>query len=154
MIDPEFLSYLRQHHRAETILAMVQIEQLIPCWHESISSLALQIGADRDCLNRAMIRLKKLDLIRYYSIPKCGSWVWWIKRHATDAPKPNDEPGWDIQMITSNNISRIPVSKREEWAISRGIPPSTLTGFLLGRQKVLRGKWRVVRSPFDVEDIG
>ena len=152
MIEPEFLSYLRQHYRAEVVLAMVQLEQLIPGWWESIADLALQMGTDRQTLNRSLSYLEKRGLIRYYSLSnKSGTWVWWVKRHAVDAPKPEDEPGWDLTIIAHRSKTRIPITKRKEWADARGIPMSTLCGFLYGKQKVLKNRWRVLRSPFDLE---
>lgn len=163
MIDPQFLAQLRHQHRSETLLTMMQLEQIIPCdssserkwsWHESITDLALEIGTDRASLNRCLRRLEKLGLIKYHSISNHGgTWVWWVKRHPADTPNPKDEPGWDLRMTTSSHTVRIPVSKREEWAKARGIPLPTLYGFLQGRQKVLRNQWRLIRSPFDVEIV-
>lgn len=152
MIESNFLGYLRQHHRAEMVLAMVQLEQLAPGWWESIQDMALQMGTDRATLNRSLSHLEKRGLICYYSISnKSGTWVWWVKRHAVDAPKPQDEPGWDLSDFLSKRKVRIPVSKRREWAKAQEIPLPTLCGFLYGRQKVLRDRWQVLRSPFDVE---
>lgn len=152
MIESEFLAYLRHHHRPEMVLAMVQLEQLSPGWWESIHDLALQMGTDRSTLNRTLVHLEKRGLIRYHSISnKSGTWVWWVKRHAVDAPKPEDEPGWDLTVISNRGKIRIPISKRREWAKARGIPFPTLCNFLYGRQKVLRDRWRILRSPFDLE---
>lgn len=152
MIEPDFLAYLRQHHRAEMVLAMVQLEQLSPGWWESINDLALQMGTDRSTLNRSLVDLEKRGLIRYYSISnKSGTWIWWVKRYAVDAPRPEDEPGWDLAVMPNRHKARIPISKRKEWAESKGIPMTTLCGFLYGRQKVLKGTWRVLKSPFDLE---
>lgn len=151
MIEPEFLSHLRHHHRAEMVLTMVQIEQLIPGWWETISDLALQIGTDRATLSRSLSHLEKRGLIRYYSISnKSGTWVWWVKRHAVDAPKPEDEPGWRIMCDQTKYRIKIPISKRREWAKSKGIPFSTFCGFLYGRQKVLNRRWRLISSPLDL----
>lgn len=152
MIEPDFLAYLRQHHRAEMVLAMVQLEQLSPGWWESISDLALQMGAERSTLCRSLNSLQRRGLIRYYSISnKSGTWVWWVKRHSTDAPQPQDEPGWDLAVISQKRKIRIPISQRREWARKMDIPMSTLCGFLCGRQKVLKNTWRLLKSPFDLE---
>ena len=154
MIEPNFLASLRQCQRAEMVLVMVQLEQLIPGWWESINDLALQLGTDRATLNRSLRHLRERDLIRYYSISnKSGTWVWWVKRHATDAPKPTDEPGWDLATTPSTGKIRIPISKRKEWAKARGISMSTLCGFLYGRQRILKGRWRLLRSPLDIEVV-
>ena len=152
MIEPDFLAYLRQHHRAEMVLTMVQLEQLIPGWWESIGELALQMSCDRGTLSHNISQLEKRGLIRYYSISnKSGTWIWWVKRHSVDAPKPEDEPSWDLIDSISNRKVRIPISGRREWAESKEIPMPTLCGFLYGRQKVLRDRWQVTKSPFDLE---
>jgi len=152
MIEPDFLSYLRQHHRAEMVLAMVQLEQLMPGWWESIHDLAVQMGTDRATLNRSLSHLEKRGLIRYYSISnKRGTWIWWVKRHAVDAPKPEDEPGWNLSDSLSKRKTKIPISKRKAWAKAQEVPLPTLCGFLYGRQKVLKNRWQVMSSPFDLE---
>ena len=152
MIQPDFLAHLRQQYRSEMVLAMVQLEQLVPGWWESINDLALQIGSDRSTVNRSLSHLEKRGLIHYYSISnKSGTWVWWVKRDAIDAPKPEDEPGLDLKDIINRRKIRIPISKRREWAEDKGIPLSTLCGFLYGRQKVLKDRWRVMNSPFYLE---
>lgn len=154
MIEPEFLSYLRRHHRAEMVLVMVQLEQLCPGWWESLSDLAEQLGTDRATLNRSLRHLEDRGLIRRCSISnRSGTWIWWVKRHAADGPRSEDEPAWVLHRTTSRHPTRITVSGRSEWAKERGIPLQTLIGFLYGRQKVLRGQWRVVASPFDCEDL-
>jgi hypothetical protein len=56
-------------------------------------------------------------------------------------------------MNTSHTTVRVPVSSRRAWAEARGVPLPTLIGFLNGRQKVLRGQWRVISSPWDCEDV-
>lgn len=136
------------------VLVMVQLEQVCPGWWESLADLAEQLGTDRATLNRSLRHLEDRGLIRRCSISnKSGTWIWWVKRSEDDEPRPEDEPAWTLRMITSNHTARVTVSGRSEWAKARGIPLPTLIGFLYGRQTVLRGKWRVVASPFDCEDV-
>jgi hypothetical protein len=154
MIQTEFLSYLRRHHRAEMVLVMVQLEQVCPGWWESLEDLAEQLGTDRATLNRSLRHLEDRGLIRRFSISnRSGTWIWWVKRHAVDAPDPDQEPAWVLKSTTSKHRVRVPVSRRREWAQRRGIPLPTLIGFLNGRQNVLRGQWRVVGSPVDCEEL-
>lgn len=153
MIDPQFLASLRQQYRAEMILVMVQLEQLFPCWHSSITELSDQLGTERATLNRSLSQLRKLGLIQYYSIAKGGCWIWWVKRHMDEIYDPKEEPGWDLRTTANHQTVRVHVSKRAEWAKSKKIPLATLNGFLLGYQTVLRKQWRVIRSPFDVEIV-
>ena len=154
MIEPEFLAALRRRHRAELVLVLVQLEQVCPGWWESLTDLAEQLGTDRATLNRSLRHLEDRELIRRCSISnRSGTWIWWVKRHEGDAPRPEDEPAWVLRMVTSNHTARVTVSGRREWARARGIPLPTLIGFLYGRQTVLRGQWRVVASPFDCDDV-
>lgn len=151
MIKPEFLAELRERHRAETILLMVQLEQIIPCWHASITDLALQLRVDRSTLNHNLLRLKQLELLEYYSITRSGCWVWWIKRSKNETPNPANEPGWILNTLVNRQKIKIPISKRKQWAKTHQIPLHTLYGFLNGRQNLLRNQWQVVASPFDVQ---
>jgi hypothetical protein len=154
VIESEFLAHLRQHHRAEMVLVLVQLEQLCPGWWESLSDLAEQLGTDRATLNRSLRHLEDRGLIRRHSISnRSGTWIWWVKRHAVDGPRPEDEPAWRLRAMTHNHTVRVPVSGRRAWAEARGIPLPTLIGFLNGRQKVLQGQWRVTGSPWDCEDV-
>lgn len=154
MIEPEFLSYLRQHHRAEMVLAMVQLEQVCPGWWESLADLAQQLGTDRATLNRSLRHLEDRGLIRRCSISnRSGTWIWWVKRHATDGPRPQDEPAWRLRSLRSHHTIRVGVSGRREWAARHKVPIPTLCGFLYGRQKVLQGRWRLIGSPWDCEDL-
>lgn len=152
MIKPEFLAELRRQQRSEMILLMVQLEQIIPCWHESIASLAEQLGTDRATLNRGLVALEKRGLIKYYSISnRSGTWIWWVKRHRVDIPLTKDEPGWTVKLLSNRALLKIRISQRREWAKARNISFATLCGFLNGRQKVLYGKWELVSSPFDAD---
>lgn len=150
MIDPSFLASLRRKHRAEMVLVLVQLEQLCPDWWESLSQLAEQIGTDRATLNRSLSHLNKYGLVARHSISnRSGTWVWWVKRHASDQPNPDMEPAWIVRNVPSGRITRVTISRRNDWAVANGIPLSTLRGFLCGRQELLRGKWKVIGSPFD-----
>lgn len=152
MIRPEFLAELRHQQRSELILLMVQLEQIIPCWHESMTNLASQLGTDRASLNRCLVALEKRGLIKYYSISnRSGTWIWWVKRSRIDTPSAKDEPGWTVRLLSNRAILKIPISQRRAWANIRKIPFSTLCGFLNGRQRVLYGKWELLGSPFDMD---
>lgn len=152
MIEPAFLSHLRRNHRAEMVLVLVQLEQLCPGWWESLAQLADQIGTDRATLNRSLRHLGKYGLVARHSISnRSGTWIWWVKRHADDRPHPDAEPAWIVRNVPSGRVTRIPISKRNDWAAAHGIPISTFCGFLCGRQELLRGKWKVMGSPFDFD---
>lgn len=149
-----FLAALRRRHRAEMVLVMVQLEQVCPGWWESLEDLAEQLGTDRATLNRSLRQLEDRGLIRRCSISnRSGTWIWWVKRREGDEPHADDEPAWVLRSTTSTHKTRVPISRRREWAERRGIPLPTLIGFLNGRQKVLRGQWTVAASPVDCEEL-
>lgn len=149
-IDSAFLAQLRHQYRAELVLLLVQLEQVVPGWWLTLSDLAEQLGTDRATLNRSLSKLERLHLIRYASISNCGgTWLWWVKRTAADVPAQQDEPAWVIKDINSRATTRIPISSRAEWASRHGIPYPTLRGFLSGNQMTLRNRWRVISSPID-----
>jgi hypothetical protein len=154
VIEPEFLAALRRRHRSEPVLLMVQLEQLCPGWWMDLTQLAEQLGTDRATLNRSMVQLERLDLIRRFSLSNGGgTWVWWVKRSAEDAPRPQDEPSWLIRDHEGQQSRRIPVSQRFQWADAHGIPRQTMRSFLAGNQRLLMGRWELRATPLDCEDV-
>jgi len=150
LIDPAYLAALRCQLRCELLLTMVQLEQLCPGWWADLSELALQLGTDRATLNRTLTKLEALGLIRRERISNTGgNWVWWVKRCEGDQPRPEDEPAWKLRGIQRREVARVTISARWRWAEARGIPRATMRGFLNGHQLVLRGRWRVVATPWD-----
>ncbi len=57
MIQPAYLAKLRYELRAELVITLVQLEQLVPGWWCSLSDLAEQLGTDRASLNRSLSKL-------------------------------------------------------------------------------------------------
>jgi DNA-binding transcriptional ArsR family regulator len=150
VIAPEFLAQLRQRHRAEMVLVLVQLEQVCPGWWESLTDLAEQLGTDRATLNRSLRQLEDLGLIRRCSISnRSGTWIWWVKRYLRDHPRPGTEPAWRLQCQQTGAEIRVPISSRRQWAADHGVPVSTLCAFLYGRQQTLRDRWRLIGSPLD-----
>ena len=150
MIQPEFLAALRRQYRAELVLVMVQLEQVCPGWWIGLEQLADQLGTDRATLNRSIRKLESLGLVRKHSISNTGgTWIWWVKRHESDAPRPDDEPAWVLRRRCNGTLERIPISQRREWARARGIPMPTLCSLLYGHQRTLQGSWELARTPMD-----
>jgi hypothetical protein len=150
MIDAEYLAQIRRQHRCELILTLVQLEQLCPGWWADLSELADQLGTDRATLNRSLTKLERLGLLRRERISNTGgNWIWWVKRHADDQPRPGDEPAWILRDGELGKTIRVPISTRWKWAAARGIPQSTMRGFLNGHRSTMQGRWRVVGSPWD-----
>lgn len=153
MIEPQFLASLRRRHRAELVLVMVQLEQLAPGWWLTLHDLAEQLGTDRATLNRSVRKLEDLGLLRRASISNNGgTWIWWVQRHESDAPRAEDEPAWVVRDLTRRRqTERVTISERWEWARRRGIPRQTMRSFLSGGQLKMRGRWELVSSPLDCE---
>ena len=83
---------------------------------------------------------------------KGGTWIWWVSRHADDAPRPQDEPAWIARDVKLRTTQRITVSSRWEWAKRHGIPKGTMTSWLYGHMTLLRGRWELIGSPLDEAD--
>lgn len=150
MIQPAYLAQLRRELRAELVITLVQIEQLVPGWWCSLSDLAEQLGTDRDSLNRNILKLAALGLLRRVSRGNCGgTWIWWVKRSPDDAPRSEAEPAWVIRHVTTRTYSRIPISNPYGWAARHEIPKQTMRSFLAGNQLVLRNQWQLVATPMD-----
>ena len=152
MIEPEYLAALRRRHRVELVLTMVQLAQRTPGWWLSLSELADELGTDRASLNKTLIKLEKLDLLRRWSISNTGgTLIWWVKQSEHDAPSPKDEPAWVLRNIrlAHSQLYRVTVADRWDWAKRRKIPRGTMRSFLAGHQRVMRGRWELVSTPMD-----
>lgn len=151
MIHPEYLAALRRQYRAEMVLVLVQLEQLVPGWWESLQDLAERLGTDRATLNRSIRKLEDLGLLRRSSISNTGgTWIWWVKRHDADHPQPEDEPAWVLRNVRWRAAhERVTISQRWEWARRHQIPKGTMQSFLSGGQRVLRDRWELVATPHD-----
>lgn len=148
MIEARFLADLRRQHRAELILVMVQLEQLCPGSWLTLQELAEQLGTDRASLNRSIRKLEDLNLLRRTTVSNYGgTWVWWVKQHATHQPDPLDEPAWVLQKVSDRSLHRVPISQRWEWAKARSIPRQTFRSFLAGQQLLLRKRWKIASAP-------
>jgi hypothetical protein len=91
-----------------------------------------------------------MDLIRRIVIGNTGgTWIWWVKRSADDAPDLGAEPAWILRDGELGKTIRVPIGRRWQWAEQHGIPKPTMQSFLGGYQLTLRGRWRVTGSPWD-----
>lgn len=149
MIDPAFLASLRRRHRAELVLVLVQLEQVVPGWWLTLAELAEQLGTDRATLNRSVRKLEDLGLLRRVSLSNGGTWIWWAAKDEGDEPRPEDEPAWVVKEISCRTHHRVTIGDRWEWARRRGIPKQTMRNFLSGGQLVMRERWELVSTPMD-----
>lgn len=149
-IDPAFLASLRRTLRAELLILLVQLDQVIPNWWPSLNDLADQLGTERSTLNKALLALDRKNLIARASISNhAGTWIWWVKTHPTDTPDPRHEPRWTLRDASRNRTEYIPVTGRQKWAERHGVPYATLRGFLAGRQFKLLNRWTLQSTPLD-----
>jgi hypothetical protein len=151
VIEPAFLATLRHQHRAEMVLCLVQLEQLIPGWWPDLHQLAILLGTDRSTLNRSISTLERRGLIRRTSLSNAGgTWIWWCKRFTDDTPNPDDEPAWIVRDMQQRKTERITIADRWAWGCRHNIPRNTLRSFLSGHQRIMRNRWRLMATPLDL----
>lgn len=147
MIAPEYLATLRRQHRPEMVLVLVQLEQITPDWWLTLEELAEQLGTDRSTLNRSIRKLERLGLLKRSSYSNCGgTWIWWVKRSATDQPSPDAEPAWVARDVKRGLKERITISGRWQWAAKHGIPKGTMSSWLYGYMRLLRERWVILET--------
>lgn len=106
MIQPAYLAQLRYELRAELVITLVQLEQLVPGWWCSLSDLAEQLGTDRASLNRSLSKLAALGLLRRVSRSNGGgTWIWWVKRDVEDQPSDLEAPRWRLRDVAGGRRS-------------------------------------------------
>lgn len=149
-LDPAFLASLRRTMRAELLILMVQLEQVVPGWWPSLHDLADQLGTDRSTLNNALVALDRKGLIRRASISNTGgTFIWWVQQHPDAVPPRDSEPHWLVRDQLIKRTTHITITGRARWAARNHIAYSTLRGFLSGHQKTLAGRWTLQATPFD-----
>lgn len=72
-----------------------------------------------------------------------------MKRFEGDKPDDKLVPAWVVRDQWRHVSERIHVDKLHDWAAWREIPYNTLRSFLMGRQKVMDGRWTLMQTPFD-----
>ena len=153
MIQPAYLAQLRRELRAELVITLVQIEQLVPGWWCSLTDLAEQLGIDRDSLNRNILKLAALGLLRRVSRGNCGgTWIWWVKRSADDQPNDLEAPRWRLRDQVGGRAQEIIVGQERAFASAKGIPFNTVRDFLAGHRPLLAKRWKLLSSPLQLAD--
>ncbi len=153
MIQPAYLAQLRRELRAELVITLVQIEQLVPGWWCSLSDLAEQLGTDRDSLNRNILKLAALGLLRRVTQGNGGgTWIWWVKRSADDQPNDLEAPRWRLRDQVGGRAQEIIVGQERAFASAKGIPFNTVRNFLAGHRPLLAKRWKLVSSPLQLAD--
>jgi hypothetical protein len=152
VIQSAFLAQLRRELRAELVILLVQIEQLVPNWWPTLTDLAEQLGTDRATLNRGLAQLERRGLLRRVTRSNCGgTWIWWVKRSADAQPDDTSAPRWILGEVTCGRRREIIVGQERAFAASYGLSHHTVRGFLAGHQPVLAKRWRLISSPLLLE---
>lgn len=149
MIEPEFLSFLREKHHTSDILFLVQLEQVIPGWWGKTSDLAEQLGVHPHTAGQALRRLKKQGLIEVTSYGNGGSFIWWAKKTARDKPNPALAPSWKIKDITTGKVEDVFIHQRQMWAERNGLHYPSFRMFLYGYRKLMAGRYKLISTPID-----
>ena len=154
MIQPAYLGQLRRELRAELVITLVQIEQLVPGWWCSVSDLAEQLGTDRASLNRNLSKLAALGLLRRVSRSNGGgTWIWWVKRDVDDQPSDLEAPRWRLRDVAGGRRSlEVILGQERAFAAAKGIPLATVRGFLAGHRPLLAKRWKLLSSPLQLAD--
>lgn len=153
MIEPTFLAQLRRTLRAEQLMTLVQIEQLVPHWWLTITDLAEQLGTERATLNRCLANLERRGLLRRVSRGNSGgTWIWWVKRSTDELPNDSNAPRWVLQDLNTRIRREIIVGQERAFADAQGLPLNTVRNFLGGFRPVLAKRWRLMSSPLQLAE--
>jgi hypothetical protein len=146
--DPEYLTQLRERYGVYDVLNLVHLSAIGPGWY-LLTDVAERFATHRSNINASMLRLRKHGLIEYVSYGAGGTFLWWIKQHPGDEPRPErDYPRWvlkDLQQPKAKVMIR--VGQQNEWAERLQVHPGTLRNFLSGRYRRLLDRYEVVSSP-------
>jgi DNA-binding IscR family transcriptional regulator len=155
VIEPAFLAQLRRELRAELVITLVQIEQLVPNWWPTLTDLAEQLGTDRSTLNRALAQLDRRGLLRRVTRSNGGgTWIWWVKRSNDAQPDDASAPRWILGEVTCGRRREVIVGQERAFAAAQGLSHHTVRGFLAGHRPVLAKRWRLISSPLLLEEAG
>lgn len=149
MIEPDYLSFLRGKHNAQDILLLVQLEQIIPGWWQSQPELAKQLGLEPHSTGMALRRLHKRKLIEMTPYGKGGTFIWWIKRSASDKPLLSQAPSWRVKDIKTGKIEDVFIHERRAWAERNNLNYNSFRVFLYGYRKIMAGRYKLISTPID-----
>ena len=155
MIDPSYLATLRSSQlRPELLLTMVQLAPMVPGWWEGHEQMAAELGLTPHTFSYHLKALSRKGLVAQKTfLNGAGTFVWWVKHSPTDTPDPLAVPAYVVRNIERREHVRIPVDGITEWAKRRGIPRTSMWAFLSGGRRVLRSRWELVSSPYDVDEV-
>ena len=145
-----WLADLRRSHRSETILTLLQLQELGPGLYTTQDLMEL-LGVQSSSTGLALARLKCAGLLQYEGWCKKGRLIWWIADWDDTKPSPAKQyPRWVLRANAAKE-AEVMLGKEREAAQKLRVHPKTLSNFLSGRYGDCRllGEWKIKTTPVD-----
>jgi hypothetical protein len=145
-----WLARLRCSHRPETILTLLQLQELGPGLYTTQELVEL-LGVQSSSTNLSLGRLKCAGLLRYEGWCKKGRLIWWIADWDNVSPDPATQyPRWVLRANAAKE-AEVLLGKERQAAQSLCVHPKTLSNFLSGRygDHRLLGEWAIKTNPIE-----
>ncbi len=145
-----WLASLRRSHRPETILTLLQLQELGPGLY-STRTLNEPLGVQTNSTNVALGRLKRAGLLCYEAWGNKGRLIWWVADWNDRVPdREKQHPRWVLR-ASGGREAEVLLGSQREVAQRLNIDHKTLTNFL-GRRydnNRLLGKWSIKTDPIE-----
>jgi hypothetical protein len=143
-----WIADLRQRHRPETVLTLLQLQALGPGLYTSKELLEL-LGISESSIQQSFARLQCTGLLRYEGWPKKGRLIWWVADWDNMQPDPATQfPRW---VLRANAVRQVEVllGKEREAADRLRVNWKSLSNFLSRRTGCYRllGEWSIELDP-------
>lgn len=142
-----WIADLRRRHRSETILTLLQLQELGPGLYTT-EDLVERLGVQSSSTNLALARLKCAGLLRYEGWCKKGRLIWWIADFGDTKPDPARFPRWILRVNAVREVEVL-FGRQREAADRLGVHWKTFSNFLSGRYGDCRllGEWYIAQDP-------
>lgn len=151
----EWIADLRRRHRPETLLTLLQLQELGPGLYSSTDLVGL-LGIQTSSINLSLARLKCSGLIRYEGWLKKGRLVWWVANW--DAQEFDHQAMFPRWVLQANAVRTMEVllGKERETARKLGVNYKSFSNFLGGGYGSARllGEWSVKLNPIQFVQHG
>jgi len=144
-----WLADLRTRHRPETILTLLQLQELGPGLYTT-SQLVDLLGVQSSSVNLSLARLKCSNLVRYEGWCKKGRLFWWIADFDDLTPQAELFPRWVLRANAAKE-AEVLLGRQVEAAKRLSVDRKTLSNFLSGRYGDCRllGEWSIKMTPIE-----
>jgi hypothetical protein len=142
-----WLAGLRRVHRPETILTLLQLQELGPGLYTTQDLVEL-LGVQSSSTNLSLARLKCAGLLRYEGWFKKGRLIWWVADWDDTTPRPELYPRWVLRANAAKEVEVL-FGREREAAVKLGVHWKTLSNFLCRRYGDYRllSEWEIKRDP-------